>query len=261
MAAVDYITPAAIPGFSAPLTMDDMKRSHEVYNGLPHIETRYKEEIDRDAVHGLLGIILRHGLGHLVGVHNLHRHDPLPTDTVRIEKDIGHLLAGARMTPPVPLDRVDLGNTHALTYHVEGNKLVPFEFGEGQHSVPAGVITTDFMDEFTTFVAQRGLAEVFAVEIGDFTIQPRQAFKEVEIDKVGTIVVPSETLALSGPSIETAWDIRGYNEGNSDNDGTTSHQYSNVTKTHKVFTHKLDQGPKAVIDDLFELGVLKKPRA
>lgn len=37
------------------------------------IETRYKEEIDRDAVHRLLEIIIRHGLGHLMGVHNLHR--------------------------------------------------------------------------------------------------------------------------------------------------------------------------------------------
>jgi hypothetical protein len=142
------------------------------YNGLPHIETRYKEEIDRDAVHGLLKIIIRHGLGHLVGVHNLHRHDRLPADTVRVEKDLGHILAGARMTPPVPLDGLDLGNTRALTYHVEGNKLVPFEFGEGQNSAPTGVITTEFMDEFTKFVAERGLAEVFAVEIGDFTIQP-----------------------------------------------------------------------------------------
>ncbi|KPM39120.1 hypothetical protein AK830_g7445 [Neonectria ditissima] len=67
MAAINYMTPAVVPGFSAPLTMDDMRRSHEVYNSLPHIGTRYKEEINRDAVHGLLEIILRHGRSHLVG--------------------------------------------------------------------------------------------------------------------------------------------------------------------------------------------------
>ncbi|EJT68576.1 hypothetical protein GGTG_13851 [Gaeumannomyces tritici R3-111a-1] len=66
---------------------------------------------------------------------------------------------------------------------------------------------------------------------------------------------------MSAPSIETAWDARGYNEENSDNDGTTVHQYMENRKTHKVFTNKLDQGPKAVIDDLFEQGVPKKPEA
>jgi triosephosphate isomerase len=56
------------------------------YSGLSHIETRYnKEEIDRDAVHGLLKIIIRHGLGPVVCVHNLHRHNRLPADTVRVE--------------------------------------------------------------------------------------------------------------------------------------------------------------------------------
>ncbi|KFH41524.1 hypothetical protein ACRE_077680 [Hapsidospora chrysogenum ATCC 11550] len=98
MAAVEYMTPAAVPGFSAPLTMDDMKRGYKPrdcsYNGLPHIETRYEEEIDRDAVHGLLEIIIRHGLGHLVGVHNLPRHDPLPADTVRVEKTLATSLPG-----------------------------------------------------------------------------------------------------------------------------------------------------------------------
>lgn len=79
------------------------------------------EEIDRDAVYRLLEIIIRHGLGHPVGVHNLHRHGPLPADTVGVGKDISHILAGARTTPPVPLDGLDLGNMRALAYRVEGN--------------------------------------------------------------------------------------------------------------------------------------------
>ncbi|KAK7422452.1 hypothetical protein QQZ08_009504 [Neonectria magnoliae] len=252
--------------------MHDIKRGHEVldplalcsadsvltvcardcsYNGLPHIETRYKEKIDRDDVHGLLKIIIRHNLDDLVGVHNLHRHDPLPADTVRVEKDVGHILAGARMTPPVPLDGLDLGNTRALTYYVSGNNLIPFEFREGQNSASAGVMN------LTKFVAERGLTELFAIEIGDFTTRPRQVFKEVEIANFGTIVVPSKTLALSGPSLETAWDARGYNEETSDNDGSTVHQYMANKQSHKVFTNKFSQGPKAIIDDLFEQGVLK----
>lgn len=64
---------------------------------------------------------------------------------------------------------------------------------------------------------------MFAVKVGDFTIKPPQVFREVEINKFGTIVVPSEVLALSGPLIETAWDVSGYNEENSNNDGSATH--------------------------------------
>jgi hypothetical protein len=164
-----------------------------------HVDTRFSKEIDRDSIKELLGIIIRHNLGHMTAVHNLHRHDLLPAGTVRLEKNIGDVLPGAKLTPPSPVAELDFPKTHALTYVVDRNNLVPFEFEEGENSAPADAMTPEFLAEFTKFVNEKGLANIFALEIGDFIVTPRNRFAEFEIDRVGTLVVPSDNLTMTGP--------------------------------------------------------------
>jgi hypothetical protein len=232
------------------------------YNGLPHVDTRFSKEIDRDSIKELLGIIIRHNLGHITAVHNLHRHDLLPAGTVRLEKNIGDVLPGAKLTPPAPVAELDFSKTHALTYVVDGNNLVSFEFEEGENSAPADAMTPEFLAEFTKFVNEKGLANIFALKIGDFTLTPRNRFAEFEIDRVGTLVVPSDNLTMTGPVTETSWDVRGYNAENSDNDGTTSyHKVSTTKDTHKVWVNSLDKSPRLIIDSLINQGIIKRPTA
>ncbi len=194
----------------------------------------------------------------MLAVHRLHRHDLLPAGAVRLESDIGNVLPGAKLTSPAPFAGLDLTRLRALTYRVEGNNLVPYEFAEGEGLASAGTLTPEFVAEFTGLIGEKGLAGIFALEIGEFTINPRQRYTEIEIDGIGTLVAPRDSIALSGPSTVTSWDVRGYNPENSDNDGSTCYQAIANKNTHKVFTNSLDKSSRSVIGDLVNQGVIKR---
>ncbi|KAF2175645.1 hypothetical protein K469DRAFT_609952 [Zopfia rhizophila CBS 207.26] len=179
-----------IPGLDRPLTKDNMNESTTTYNSLLRIQSEM--HVDMDHVKVLVEIISRHDQLGRFGFHLVHRHDPIANDMVRLESDLG--IVPGKWNKATSIDSLDLCNIHGVIFKFvsEQNRLVPFEFGEGPSPVSASDVNDKFVQEFTGYLTKNNLTNMFALEVvhpaeGD---QPNECTAEVEVDKLGTIILP-----------------------------------------------------------------------
>ncbi|OAF56826.2 hypothetical protein VC83_06979 [Pseudogymnoascus destructans] len=100
--------------------------------------------VDADHVKELVEIITRHGQLGKFGFHLLHRHDPIASDTIRLESDLR--VVPGKWNKATSTESLDLSNIHPLVikFVPDQNRFVPFEFGEG----PSPVSSSDVDDKF-----------------------------------------------------------------------------------------------------------------
>lgn len=156
-----------IPGLGKPLDMAQLDMSREMYNVLAHITDRTELQTNIPGnISDLLRIIDRHSMGDKFRIHSLHRHTMLPNNSIRFETVAGE--TGYKWANATPIEDVDLNKAHPTFFKLHDGRLVPFEFAEGPLPIAIETIPEAFFVEFATYVAQNKLADMVALELGDF---------------------------------------------------------------------------------------------
>ncbi|KAI1288517.1 hypothetical protein F5Y03DRAFT_404801 [Xylaria venustula] len=244
MATADVMTAVALPGLHQPFTMDGMKESTIAYNGLPRIQSEM--HVDMYHVKKLLEIITRHGQLGKFSVHMAHQHDPIPNDTVRLESDL-RVMPG-KWNKATSIDSLDLSNIHSV--------YVAFEFGEGPSPVSASDVDDKFLQEFTSYLTKNNLTEMLVLEVVHPAEggQPNECTAEVEVDKLGTVVLP-KSMVNAKEFLPTGW-ANLPQPGDSDPPAGQTWA-KKVDESHKVFINKPIRTPGELVDELGCQGVIK----
>jgi hypothetical protein len=154
----------------------------------------------------LVEIITRHGQLGKFSVHTAHQHDPIPKDTVRLESDF-RVMPG-KWNKATSIDSLDLSNIHPVVFKFfpEKNRYVAFEFGEGPSPVSASDVDDKFIQEFTGYLTKNNLTEMLVLEVVHPAEggQPNECTAEVEVDKLGTVVLP-KSMVNAKVFLPTGW--------------------------------------------------------
>lgn len=212
--------------------------------------------IDMNHVEELVAIITRHGQLGKFSFHLVHRHDPIPNDTIRLESGFG--IVPGKWNKPTAVDFVDLSDIHAVIFKFAPtqNQLVPFEFGQGPSPITPGGVDDEFVLEFTRYLAKNDLTDVFALEVVHPTEggKPNECTAEVEVDKLGTVVLP-KSLVNAKEFLPTGWPGP-LQHGDSDPPAGQSWA-KKVDESHKVFINKPIGTAGELVRELVRQGVLK----
>jgi hypothetical protein len=68
-----------------------------------------------------------------------------------------------------PIEDIDLNKVHPTFFQLHDGCLVPFELAEGPLPIAIEAIPDALFVEFAAYVAQNKLADIVALELGDFT--------------------------------------------------------------------------------------------
>ncbi|KAM5463530.1 hypothetical protein MferCBS49748_005882 [Microsporum ferrugineum] len=140
-------------------------------------------------VKNLVTTITQYGLGKKLGIHLLHKHEPLPDGQVKLEMKLES--APGKWIKPILIDSLDLSNIHGITFKVvpEENRLVPYEFGEGPSPVfNSDVVNSNCVKDFISYVTKHDLVDAIALQFLEG--EPNECTAEVELERYGTIVLP-----------------------------------------------------------------------
>ncbi|KAF6815904.1 hypothetical protein CPLU01_14015 [Colletotrichum plurivorum] len=169
--AVVFFHPSEIPGLGASLSPRHLCEANTKYNDLPHIGDQLTEPNAEYLAHvkALLELIADHNVGHLFGIHSIHPHDPLPSDTVRFETyNLG--IEGGSWTRATAIGGIDLARSHTTLFKLNQNTLVPLEFAAGPSPVEAGAgpaanVPAAFLSAIADYLAKNELADVLGLEV------------------------------------------------------------------------------------------------
>ncbi|KAF6829241.1 hypothetical protein CMUS01_08244 [Colletotrichum musicola] len=170
-AAVASFHPSEIPGLGASLSPRHLCEANAKYNDLPHIGDQPTEPNAEYLAHvkALLELIADHNVGPLFGIHSIHPHDPLPSDTVRFETyNLG--IEGGSWTRATAIGGIDLARSHATLFKLCQNTLMPLEFAAGPSPVEAGAgpaanVPAAFLSAIADYLAKNELADVLGLEV------------------------------------------------------------------------------------------------
>ena len=88
----------------------------------------------------------------------------------------------------------------------EQNRLVPFGFGTGPSPVSSSCVVDKYVKEFTDYLIKNNLSDMIALEV----VHPieggqlGECTSEVEVDKLGTVVLP-KSLVNAKDLLPTGW--------------------------------------------------------
>lgn len=255
------------------------------YNSLSHIGDQPKEPNVEVIAHvkALLGLIAQHDLGHLIGIHSIHRHDPLPSDTVRLEThELG--IGGASWTRATAIDGIDLNRTHATLFKLDQDTLIPLEFAAGPSPVetgagPATNVPAAFLSAVADYLAKNGLADLLGLEVKKLDEQDGQGYKfmnELEIQwgaepgsESFTILLPQNARARGsldmGTLTPTGWYVTGGSAPADPDPVQPGTHYEKVVTGPKKETHKVVVTggrssaaitPALVLEELVNIGLI-----
>ncbi|EEQ30018.1 hypothetical protein McanCB56680_001047 [Microsporum canis] len=121
-------------------------------------------KISQAHVKNLVTTITQYGLGKKLGIHLLHKHEPLPDGQVKLEMKIES--APGKWIKPTLIDSLDLSNIHGVTFKVVPgeNRLVSYEFGEGPSPVSnSDVVNSNCVKDFISYVTKHDLVDAIAL--------------------------------------------------------------------------------------------------
>lgn len=240
-----------IPGLHQPFTKADVKEATTRYNNLPRIHPEM--DVDLNHVKELVNIIVQHNQVGIFGFHLVHRHDPIANGTIRLESDLG--VIPGKWNKPTLIDSLDLSNMHGniFQFDPEQAQLLPIEFGDGPPPITAADIPTEFISDFTAYLAKNSLTNIFALEIVHPVDGSRQCTAEIEVDGLGTVVLPKSMVRAKG-FLPTGWP--GQHQP-SDGDPPAGQSWAKkVDESHKVFINKDIGTAGELVDELTLMGVI-----
>lgn len=206
----------------------------------------------------MLEIIARYNLGAYFGVHAAHRHDHIPTETVRLETEMG--TDGSTWTKSVAIQNLDGVEMHGMLYKLVHDTFIPFEYATGPSPVAGVDIPTEFLTEVAAYLAKNDLGNVIAVEVADF-VKRAEPVAELEIQwgesEPFTVVVATSLIARSRAElIPTGW-----NHGAGPEDPEHGTHYVKVIQpknTHKVYVDSTEPVSDTLLrKKLAELGIFR----
>jgi hypothetical protein len=215
-------------------------------------------------------------MGDKFRIHSLHRHTMLPDTSIRLETDAGE--TGYKWANATPIEDVDLNKVHPTFFKLHDGRLVPFEFAEGPLPIAIEAIPNAFFVEFAAYVAQNKLADMVALELGDFADRRRRkdsvtAEIEVQWGEGGlpfTLSVSVEDLVDADGKerrlVPTAWNVpisRGRPRDSSPDKPAPGTHWNEATKPDGSKTHKVhvdsseDVTPNLLVQKLVGMGILR----
>lgn len=212
--------------------------------------------VDADHVKELMAIITRHGQLGKFGFHLLHRHDPIANDTIRLESDLR--VVPGKWNKATSTESLDLSNIHPLVikFVPDQNRFIPFEFGEGPSPVSSSDVDDKFVQEITGYLTMNNLTNIFALEVVHAAEagQPSECTAEVEVDKLGTVVLP-KSMVNAKEFLPTGWP--GPLQPGDTEPPAGQSWAKKVDESHKVFINKPIGTAGELVDELVRQGVIK----
>lgn len=211
--------------------------------------------IDMNHVRELVGLITRHGQLGKFSFHLVHQHDPIAHDTIRLESNIG--IMRGKWNKATAIDSVDLTNIHGVVFKFvpAHGRLVPYEFGRGPSPISSGDVDDEFVLDFTRYLAKNNLTNIFALEVVHPVEggPPNECTAEVEVDKLGTVVLPKSSVNAQH-FLPTGWPgLLQPGDGDPPPGQTWAKK---VDDSHKVFINKPIGTARELVDELVRQGVL-----
>jgi len=258
MATVDVMTVMLIPGLHRPFTADDMTKSTITYNENPRIDADMN--VDMIHVKALLGIVDRHDQHGKFGFHLVHRHDPIPDGTVRLESSL--VVVPGKWNRATPTKSLDLNNMHpvVIKYFPGKEELIPYELAEGPSPVAMTAKVDAFVKDFTGYLAEHNLSEKFALEVVDPAKagQPVGCNAELEVVDVGTVVLPVSMMVSKDFTIATGWpSLLQPADGEGDDPPAGTYYLKTDHGTHKVIPKANSMTAEGLIAELVSQGHIK----
>src|ERR1700722_12571612 len=163
--------------------------------------------VSQDHIKNLLAMIARYRLREKLGIHLLHKHEPISKGQVKLETKLETMTG--KWIKPIPMDSLDLNNIHGVVFKfVAGeHRLVPYEFGEGPSPVSmSDVVNNNCIEEFAYYITKNNLVNVIALQFLDSVKdgQPKECTAEVKVGKYRTIVLP-KSIMNGREFIPTGW--------------------------------------------------------
>jgi len=217
--------------------------------------------VSQDHVKRLLAIFAQHGLREKLGIHLLHRHEPISKGQVKLETKLE--TTPGKWVKPIAVDSLDLNKIHGVVFKfvAEEYRLVPYEFGEGPSPVSlSDVVDNNCIKEFVHYITKNNLIDVIALEFLDSVkgAQPKESTAEVEVGEYGTIVL-AKSMMIGGKLIPTGWpDISQPCDPDGEPDPGTHWAEAKVggKVTHKVFVDQI-KNEKELLDELVRQGIIR----
>ncbi|CAK7224152.1 hypothetical protein SCUCBS95973_005422 [Sporothrix curviconia] len=268
--------PMDITSFGAPLSKGHLLDAHTHSRRRP-------TAVYPAHVKALLGLIAQHDVGHLIGIYSIHRHERLPSDTVRLEThDLG--IEGGSWTRAAAIDGIDLKGIHANLFKLTQNALVPLELAAGPSFVevgtgPAANVSAAFLLAAAEYLAKNRLENVLGLEVKKLNEKDAQGCKfmdELEIqwgDKPGSecfaVLLAHEARAkgdrIIGPLTPTGWYATGGGAPADPDPVQPGTHYEKVVvgpkkETHKVIVNRSSSSvtvtPALVLGELVKMGLI-----
>ncbi|KAK0111132.1 hypothetical protein ONS95_001508 [Cadophora gregata] len=209
-AQVVSFNPSTIPGLGCPLSSTDLDISRFTYNGLARVEdVRDLKSTHREHIIALLGIIDRHSMGKIFGIHSAHRHEEIPVGTVRLEEDMS--IRVLSRTTPAAMDAINPDTLHATVFQFIKNAYVGFEFAKGASPTAGAKVSPEFLTEIAKYLTDNKLNKLLALEVKDYSKLDAGGTAEIEVlwgnTSPFTIVVPISDLANVDGLVQTGWSV------------------------------------------------------
>lgn len=148
----------------------------------------------------------KYGMSEVLGVHLLHRHEPLSDGEIKLEAKLDTVHNG-KWSRPTPIAGLDMSDIHAVTFRFVAGDIVllPYEFAKGPS--PDIEIKDSCIEAVLNYVTDHQLFDQVALQILDSVKdgQPRAYTAEIEVGKLnGTVTLPVDM--VKNPSLlPTGW--------------------------------------------------------
>jgi len=239
MAAVSALVPLTVPGLHCSPTIDQLRESARVYNGLP--DDKAQPNIAELHLRVLAEIFERHDVQTMFGLHLIHGHLNLHNDTIML----GHSIDKPHgcWTKPVSLHDINPEDIHGHIFRISpDDRLVAYEYRYGPLA-DIDSVNPAFFSEFIDYLKAQDLTNVLGLQV--LSKGASKDMVEIVLQGSGTVMLDSDSAEVGSIYRTTGW-VLGGEDGITTFKGGESH--AKTTKgTHQVF---IDGKPLSTIDAL-----------
>lgn len=238
-----------------PVPMTGLTNSARRYNCL--VNDHEQPYVSLHDLELLAQLFLRYNAQAIFGLHLVHGHFRIPSDTVMLGSMFtGH--SSGYWTKPIPYDKIHAKDVHGHIYTISAeNDLLAYEYREGTAPDNIAKIDAAFFHEFTKYLGSNKLGGVLGLEVLEDRLSSQSQMLEFVLADQGTVMLKKEDATNAHIYRVTGWSFARSADGTVSIKGNETHA-SRPGEDHKLFTDgKLLESIDAVMSLLLKNGVIK----
>lgn len=228
------------------------------YNGL--IEDHEQPDVPSHHLDMLARLFLRYNVETIFGLHLVHGHFRIPSDTVMLGSTFRGKSSGY-WTTPIPCEEMLATDVHGHIYTISAqNHLLAYEYRGGAPPDNVDKIDPAFFDEFTNYLTSNKLGGILGLQVLENGLDSQSQMLEFVLADQGTIMLKEDDATGACIYRTTGWSFVRSADGTVSMKGNETHA-SKPGGPHKRFTDgKLLKDVDAVLSLLQEDGIIQSNR-